>query len=194
MPWEKDFDIDAALADAMGEFWEKGYEATSISDLTKAMKINKGSLYNAFGGKKELFIQAVSKYSRENLQASLKELEQMEDPLESINSLFEGLVAESMADEKKRGCFLVNTAVELPNQTDDVRLIITAAFDDLERFFARRIVEGQTNGSILTSLDPQEMAKSLLTQVVGFRVLARGVFTIEGLKAIQNQAVASLRA
>ncbi len=194
MPWEKDFDVDAVLADAMSEFWEKGYEATSITDLTKAMQINKGSLYNAFGGKKELFIRAVSKYSRENLQASLNELEKVEDPLDAIKMLFEGLVAESTADEKKRGCFLVNTAIELPNQTDDVRLIITAAFDDLERFFARRIVEGQAKGSILASLDPQEMAKSLLTQVVGFRILSRGVFTIEGLKAIQKQAIASLKA
>ena len=55
MPWEKEFDTEVALGNAMRAFWAKGYEATSLADLIKAMNINKGSLYNAYGGKKELW-------------------------------------------------------------------------------------------------------------------------------------------
>lgn len=51
MPWEKNFNTDLALQQAMKVFWDKGYDATSMTDLTSAMGINKGSLYNAFGGK-----------------------------------------------------------------------------------------------------------------------------------------------
>ncbi|MGB1215804.1 MAG: TetR/AcrR family transcriptional regulator, partial [Pikeienuella sp.] len=56
MPWEKSFDLDDATDKAAAVFWAKGYEATSISDLVAAMGINKGSLYNAFGDKRRLFI------------------------------------------------------------------------------------------------------------------------------------------
>lgn len=194
MPWEKDFDTDAALGDAMRAFWSKGYEATSITDLTKAMNINKGSLYNAYGGKKELFLKAVSKYNRDNQQATLKKLEQIEDPLDSITMLFEALVAESLADDEKRGCFLVNTALELPNHTDDVREIISASFADMENFLKHRLVAGQAKGRILADIDPSEMAKSLLAQIVGLRVLARGVFTHGGLNTIKKRAIASITA
>ncbi|WP_424972863.1 TetR/AcrR family transcriptional regulator [Dinoroseobacter sp. S76] len=194
MPWKKDFDTDVALGDAMRAFWSKGYEATSITDLTKAMNINKGSLYNAYGGKHELFLSAVSKYNRDNQQATLRKLEQMDDPLDSITMLFEALVAESLADDEKRGCFLVNTALELPNHTEDVREIISQSFTDMEAFLERSIVAGQAKGSILADLDPSETAKSLLSQIVGLRVLARGVFSHSSLNTIKKEAIASIAA
>ena len=88
MPWEKDFDMDVALGDAMRTFWAKGYEATSMSDLTKAMKINKGSLYNAYGSKKELFTKALQKYDRAADQRTLRRLKkqklQLRDRIQQI--------------------------------------------------------------------------------------------------------------
>lgn len=194
MPWEKDFDTEEALGDAMRAFWAKGYEATSMADLTKAMGINKGSLYNAYGGKKDLFIKAVSKYNRDNQQATLAKLEKMEDPLDSIETLFEALVAESLADDEKRGCFLVNTALELPNHSDDIKEIIEASFADMEAFLRRRLEAGQAKGSILPDLNPKKTAKSLLAQIVGLRVLARGVFTHDGLNTIKKQAILGIAA
>lgn len=194
MPWEKDFDTEVALGDAMRAFWAKGYEATSVSDLTRAMKINKGSLYNAFGSKKELFTKAFLKYDHEARQNSLNKLEAMEDPLDSIKVLFEGLVAESMADDEKRGCFLVNTALELPNHSSEIGEMVSLALTDFEDFFERRICEGQKKGTIISSLAPRDAARSLLAQVVGLRVLARGVFTHDGLNAIKKQAILSVAA
>lgn len=194
MPWEKDFDTDVALGDAMRTFWAKGYEATSMTDLTKAMKINKGSLYNAYGSKKELFTKALLKYDRDAHQSTLRKLEAMEDPLDSIKGLFEGLVAESIADDKKKGCLLVNTALELPSHAADVADMVSGAMRDLEEFFVRRITAGQEKGTILGTLNPRDTAKSLVAQVVGLRVLARGVFTHDGLNTIKKQAIASIAA
>ena len=194
MPWEKDFDMDTALGDAMRVFWAKGYEATSISDLTREMKINKGSLYNAFGSKKELFIGAVLKYARENQQELLTKLGTLEDPLDAIKLLFENLVAESLADDEKRGCFLVNTALEFPNHGEDIRTLVTAAFDDMLRFLEDRLAAGQATGRISDDLDVKETAKSLLSQIIGLRVMSRGVFSHDGLNAIKKQAVAGIAA
>ncbi|WP_299859315.1 TetR/AcrR family transcriptional regulator [uncultured Roseobacter sp.] len=192
MPWEKDFDTEVALGDAMRVFWAKGYEATSITDLTKAMRINKGSLYNAYGGKKDLFIKAILKYTRDNQQATLAKLAHMQDPLDAIKMLFEAIVTESLADDDKRGCFLVNTALDMPNHTKDIQEIVSGSLHNMENFLERCIVDGQARGSISAHLNSRETAKSLLAQIVGLRVLARGVFTHDGLNTIKKQAVLGL--
>jgi TetR/AcrR family transcriptional repressor of nem operon len=194
MPWVKDFDVDDAVDRAMKVFWAKGYEATSISDLVEAMQINKGSLYNAFGNKKALFTRAFLKYDAENRQAAIKQLEAMDDPVKAIAVLFDGLIAESAADTERKGCLLVNTALDLPNQPKDIQDMVTSALDGFEAFFERRVRDGQKTGQIPASIDAKEAAKALVTLVVGLRVLARGTFDAKGLESIRAQALRTIAA
>jgi len=194
MPWVKDFDVDEAVDRAMKVFWAKGYDSTSISDLTEAMQINKGSLYNAFGSKKALFTQALLKYDRENRQAAIKQLEAVDDPITAIRTLFDSLIAESQADAERKGCLLVNTALDLPNHTEEIQRMVTAALQDFEQFFVRMIERAQERGEVPATLDAREAAKSLLSQVVGLRVLARGAFDAKSLKAIGTQALERISA
>ncbi len=194
MPWEKDFDVEHAVDDAMRVFWMKGYEATSISDLVKAMNINKGSLYNAFGNKKALFIKALLKYDRQNRQALLRRLEAMDDPLAAIQALFDAMIKESLGDREYKGCMLVNTAIELPHHASDVQEIVSSAMGDFEGFFARMVRRAQESGQVRDALDADTIAKSLLSQVVGLRVLSRGVFDTRSLEAIRAQALSFTKA
>ncbi len=194
MPWVKSFDVDAALDRATRVFWSKGYEATSVSDLTEAMQINKGSLYNAFGNKSALFNQVLLKYDRENRRAALKQLEAIEDPLVAIRTLFDALIAESEADGERKGCLLVNTALDLPNQSEEVQRLVTSALLEFEAFFERLIERAKSRKQVPQDLDVNEAAKSLLTQVVGLRVLARGVFDSQSLRAIGAQALERIEA
>ncbi len=189
MPWKKSFDLDDAVDRAQKVFWAKGYEATSLSDLTTSMGINKGSLYNAFGSKKELFTRALLKYDRDNGQKNLKQLEAIEDPIEAIATLFDGLIAQSVSDTDKKGCLLINTALDLPNHEDDIREMVSSALGDFELFFERLITNGQEHGTVSETINAAETAKSLLALVVGLRVLARGVFDSDGLQAIKNDAL-----
>ena len=193
MPWEKSFDLDTATEAAIKVFWAKGYEATSIADLVNSMGINKGSLYNAFGSKKELFTRALLQYDRNNRQKSLRALEALDDPVGSIRILFDGLIVESEADTDRKGCLLVNTALDLPNQEGDVQVMVTSALEEFQDFFRRAVVLGRKRGGIPKTVDPDETAKSLLALVVGLRVLARGVFNGVGLRAIRNQALKLLK-
>ena len=189
MPWEKSFDLGDAVDRAQKVFWAKGYQATSMSDLTNEMGITKGSLYNAFGSKKELFTRALLKYDRDNRQKAMEQLEALDDPVKAITVMFDGLIAESAADTERKGCLLVNTALELPHHTEDVREMVNSALGDLEGFFKRLIIEGQQRGSIPQSINAKETAKSLLSLVVAIRVLARGVYDADGLKAVKKDAL-----
>ena len=189
MPWVKDFDVDDAVDDAMKVFWAKGYEATSISDLLGAMNINKGSLYNAFGSKKALFIRAFLKYDRDTRQTAIRELEAMDDPIRALEAFFDGLIAESRADTGRKGCLLVNTALELPNHGDDIRDMVRAILKEFEQFFERTVTLAKERGEAPSDLDAGEAAKSFLAQAFGLRVLSRGAFDIASLEAIRTQAL-----
>ncbi len=189
MPWEKSFDIDGAIDLATEVFWAKGYEATSLADLLKAIGINKGSFYNAFGSKKKLFTQSLLKYEREQRRDTLAQLELLEDPVLAINKLFDALIKESLTDTEKKGCFLVNTALDLPNHDSDIQKAVKKGLKGTESFFERQISLGIKTGSIPKDVDPDTGAKGLLALLVGLRVLARGVFDKSSLSAIKTQAI-----
>src|ERR1700716_3131988 len=70
------FDIEKALERALRVFWQKGYEGTSLSDLTEAMGINRPSLYAAFGNKEELFRKALDCYGEGPVSYFAKALEE----------------------------------------------------------------------------------------------------------------------
>ena len=69
---KREFDEQVALTAAMEVFWQKGYSATSLSDLTGRMGINKPSLYSAFGNKESLFIKATELYINTRMKPHLE--------------------------------------------------------------------------------------------------------------------------
>ena len=72
MPWTKSFDPQTALRKAVDVFWTKGYDGTSMNDLLHAMGIQKGSFYDTFGSKHEIYLQAMDQYSKIALSHSIK--------------------------------------------------------------------------------------------------------------------------
>jgi TetR/AcrR family transcriptional repressor of nem operon len=193
MPWEKSFDEDEAVGKAMKVFWEKGFEPASMANLIAGTGITRGSLYNAFGGKEQLFVKALLKYDKDNRRALLAELEAMDDPIRAIAALFDGIVAETVADPEKKGCFLVNTAAEIATHGEEVNRIIRNGLRELEAFLRRSLEVAQVRKQIPDSLDPEATAKGLMAMIVGIRVLGRGVFDEAALKKIATQAQRLLR-
>lgn len=189
MPWEKAFDVDAATDQAIGVFQKKGYAGASVADLVAAVGVNKGSLYNAFGGKPALFRRALDRYERLNLRAFLDALSDRDDPVDAIGALFDGLIEAACADAPNTGCLIVNTAVDWPNQDADVRDAVKAALDELEAFFRVSIVRGRAQGRIADHVDPDGTAKALLALVLGVRVLARGADQGPALKGVRTAAL-----
>lgn len=189
MSREKLFDVDEALDRAADVFWAKGYEAASMADLISGMGINKGSLYNAFGSKKELFKRVLIKFEQDHQIPTLAKLAALDDPVAAISTLFDSLIAQSITDAEKKGNLIVNTALELPNHDEDVGEIVRSATGRLEAFFKQMIDLGQQRGEIAEGINASTTAKSLLTLTVGLRVLARGAFDAKGLLAIKSSAL-----
>lgn len=189
MPWQKTFDIDKATDKATEVFWKKGYEATSMADLIEAMQINKGSLYNAFGSKKELFDRALARYDQRNRAAKIAALREWDDPVAAIQALFDGLIQEAQGTNHNLGCFVINTAQDLPNQPPEVADLVRKSLADIEGFFCEMIEKGQEKGEIPEAVVAASTAQALLSMLVGLRLLARGAAETGALEAIRDGAM-----
>ncbi len=188
MPWEKSFDEEAAVGKAMEVFWEKGFEPASMADLIAATGITRGSLYNAFGGKEQLFVKALQKYDQDNRCAILAEMEGIDDPKRAIAALFDGIVEETVADSRKKGCFLVNTASELMTHGEEVNHIVRRGLLEIEAFFRRNVEIAQARKQMPDSLEPEAVAKALVAMTAAIRLLGRGMYDESSLKSIAAQA------
>ena len=189
MPWEKSFCTDDALDRAAEVFCAKGYEGSSMTDLTKGMGINKGSLYNAFGSKKDLFKAVLNRFSTDHQGALLTQLEALDNPVAAIAMLFDNIIAQSLGDFDRKGSLLMTTALELPNHDPDVREIVTGAIRQFEEFLLGRIEMGQGSGQIPADLDAKQTAKALVALAGGLRLLARGTYDASSLVAVKAQGL-----
>ena len=195
MPWEKQFDVDAALAKAMQAFWARGYEATSMQDLVTCMGLNRGSLYATFGDKRSLFIQALRRYDETHRAAWLAAIRKANRPKDAVLAAFEGAIKAALdrqAAGASDGCFLVNTALELSPHDQEIGAIVARGFAETEDFFHAMIAEGRAAGEIPAGIEPQETARSLLGLFIGLRVLARSRPEQALLRSIARQAEALL--
>ena len=172
MPWERRFDPEAALDKAMEAFWARGYEATSMQNLVDCMGVGRGSLYAAFGGKRQLLLQALARYDTRHRRNWTDSLAAGPSPRGAILTAFDD-VAEAALDGSRKGCLLVNTALEMAARDPEIAAAVGGALAEMERFFADMIRAGQARGEIGTGIDPDETARTLLTLMAGLRVLAR---------------------
>ncbi|MFK5997559.1 MAG: TetR/AcrR family transcriptional regulator [Rhodobacterales bacterium] len=193
MPWEKNFDVEDAISCAIAVFWDKGYAAASMADLTRAMGINKGSLYNAFGSKKKLFIRALQQYDRDRSQPALNQMLKKKTPLEAINGLFDHAINHNCSSPANKGCLLVNTALEWPHHDADIQDMVAKSLNNLKDFFEQNIIRGQVGGTIPAHINPQTTAHVLRSLIVGLQVLSRGASDPEAFQAVKIQVLNTLR-
>ena len=116
----REFDQEQVLDAVVQLFWEKGYEATSVSDIVETTGLNKSSLYNAFGSKDALFDQALNRYVNGRTEMITGLLHQGSAGLDDLLSLLDMLWSEVSSGGDHRGCLAVNTSTELGLRDDKV--------------------------------------------------------------------------
>ena len=173
MPRVKLFDEQEILEKAMELFWKKGYYATSIQDLVDHLGINRASLYDTYGGKKELFYKAFQYYRTTNTQALRKFLNAYDDVREGLRNLFRMAIEESRLDKDLKGCFVVNTTTELVPNDSNALQVLCENKSTLEQLFFDHLSSGVQKGQISEQKDLKAIVSILFTYYSGLRIITK---------------------
>jgi len=169
----KAFDEDLILDKAMNLFWIRGYHATSAQDLVDGLGISRSSLYDTFGDKHSLFVKALKQYRQKRIDPALQEASVAEDIEVYIISLFEFAKIESLLDDKSKGCFMVNSAVELAPVDAEVAEIVNSIMNDFEKALISAIKKGQDTGVFSSQHTSRSLARFIFNATNGLRVTVK---------------------
>jgi len=169
----REFDDATALDAAVACFWHRGYEATSVRDLADKMGLSAPSLYNAYGDKHALFVLALERYLDQSTRARIKRLEDSLPPKRAIHHFIEEIIERSVNDRERRGCFLINSALEVAPHDKELGVLIAERLAEIEAFFHRSIKAAQAEGTVPRDRGAKDIARLLLGVLLGIRVLAR---------------------
>lgn len=169
----RSFDEPTVLGAALACFWARGYEATSVRELTEAMEISGPSLYNAFGDKRQLYAEALEHYCRTRTHPLLERIEKQHKGVTALVAFFSEIVERSLSDRERKGCFLVNSALEVAPHDKMMSKVVSAHLDAIRGFLRRQLQLAQASGEAVIAADPSGSADHLLSVLLGMRVLAR---------------------
>ncbi|NRF90685.1 TetR/AcrR family transcriptional regulator [Paenibacillus frigoriresistens] len=169
----REFDEQKALDAAMHVFWEKGFEATSLSDLTSKMGIQRPSIYSAFGDKKELFEAALRKYTQFHASNVRARLQKKSSVKEAFRSYFESVVAEEYEEGPNRGCFCLNTMVELAPHDAKFEILTREHQMYLSAIFQETIERGIRSGELENVTNALALAQTLVVSLIGLTVMMK---------------------
>ncbi len=167
----REFSEEEALDQAMQVFWAKGYEATSLAQLTRAMGISKSSFYDTFASKHDLFLAAIERYSAAATERMAADLEVDGSAREAIAAVFAR--ATDCANGERRGCFVGNCAVEVSPHDPAAAARVAAGMSRFERAFEKAVRRGQQAGEISTDHDTRALARFLIVSLQGLQIVAK---------------------
>lgn len=175
MARSKEFDPDVVLDAALELFWRRGYEATSMADLVEHLGIGRASVYATYGSKHELYLRALDRYRDRVAQENLRLLSRPGPALPAVRELVGRFAAEAAGerDGERRGCFVVNTAVELGGADPAAARRVEASWDGLETGLTSALMRAAAQGELGGDRDPVALARFLLVVLQGLRVLGR---------------------
>lgn len=169
---------------AMRQFHRHGFHATSVQTLVEGTGIGRGSLYDTFHSKRGLFICALRRYISTRLFRAA-----LDQP--SARGAILG-VFESLIEQSRDGCFVVNTSIELAPHDQEIDQVVAEAVHETEQLFLRLIDQAQATGEIPASVDPALAARGLLGLYLSLGVLLRAGSVKFGLREVERLAAALL--
>lgn len=192
MPRPREFDEAVALDAAVDSFWNRGYRGTSVRDLAETIGISTPILYNAFGDKRTLFVRALERYLDQSMRARIERLESSLPPKQAVSRFIGEIINRSVSDRERRGCFLINSAIEVAPHDKELGAAIAECLGELEAFFRRSIMAAQVDGTVPQQREATDLARLLVGVLLGIRVLARSKPERALLEGIARPALALL--
>lgn len=189
----REFDLDRVLDAAVRVFRERGYHATSIADLRRAMGLTAGSLYKAFGDKRGVYVAALERYLRDRESALTTYLAGADTGKDRVRALLQGYAAVSHDAEGRLGCLVLGGVTDIDTFDAGLAEHFRAALSRLENRFAAALEQGIADGSVASDLDVTASARYLLCVVEGMRALGKRGATMPEVDAVVEQAMRALR-
>ncbi|GLP64925.1 TetR family transcriptional regulator [Streptomyces sp. TUS-ST3] len=187
----REFDTEAAVSRAMELFWERGYEATSVRDLTQHLGIGQGSLYAAFGDKDGLYRAALERYRVTLAAAALRRLEEEADVRSAVRALLVERVRIAV-ELGGRGCLMVNAACERLPEDPSIRRIVRDVQDASRAALAEVLRVAAERGDIAARHDPDTLAAFLVTFLNGLLVSSKITPDVRALEPLVEVALVAL--
>jgi len=190
----KVFNEAEVLDRAMNLFWEKGYHATSAQDLVDGLGISRSSLYDTYGDKHSLFVMALKRYREERIDPVIQGVNSADDIEAYIRFIFEAVKEDALSESRSRGCFMVNSAVELGTVDRDVAAIANDIMKDTEDMITKAIEKGQQQGVFTKTHSASSLSRFIFNSLNGLRVTMKFDASKKMFEDIVNVCLASLKA
>lgn len=188
----KEFDRDTALTQAIQVFTDHGFEGSSTSALLQAMGISRQSLYDTFGDKRALYLEALRYYTASSVSSMIGALRSGSSPLDGLIAMLNGLAIQSPPGGV-HGCLAVSAVCEFGRSDAAVTQLNDGSSAVLAAALEKQIMAAKAAGEIATSLDPGEVARFLLVTLTGMKVALRDGASEDDLRNIVNMAIRGLR-
>jgi TetR/AcrR family transcriptional repressor of nem operon len=165
MPKVETFNRNEVLGKVVQLFHEKGYNATSMQDLVDVTGLNRSSIYNSFGSKREIYQESLQLYRSQANQMIQKVLIHSKDSKAAIKRL---LI--SSPERRSIGCFMGKCTTEMANQDQEIKSFLQNNQEHMQKLFEELIAKGQSEGEISTQQTPKALALYLFTVMQGLKV------------------------
>src|SRR4051794_25201371 len=184
------FDRDAALDAALFEFWRHGYEATSIAGLTKAMGVTPPSLYAAFGDKRKLFSEAVSRYAETYGSYGTRCFE-LPTAREAVEHLLRTIAVDYTDPAHPPGCLVIHGAVNTTDASEDVKQELRTYREGTKRAIIDKIATDITEGLLPPHTDAEALGTFYAAVIQGMSTQAIDGATREELERLAEVALSA---
>ncbi|MCF3124449.1 TetR/AcrR family transcriptional regulator [Streptomyces arenae] len=188
----REFNEDRVVTAAMETFWRQGYEGTSTRDLCDSTGLGPSSLYNTFGGKRQLYLRALQRYYETATAAQIEILRGGGPAKERLRAMMIHSVDADLDAEGPRGCFAINAAVEVAGLDPEVAQAVRRSFDRVEDELCVVVEEGRRAGEIRATGDARTVARRVQSTYYGLRVVGRVQGDREVLLATVDGVLADL--
>ena len=172
----------------MEAFWAKGYEATSMADLCNCTGLHKGSLYQAFGDKHQLFMDSLKHYADSEFREVAAVAFQSESPLENIRAAVNKILDDA---GHEMGCMVINSMVELAPHDPEVKAAIKSFAEQRIRVMTDLIAKAKELGEISISTEPEMLARQLMMSLAGAAAVVKGFAEPNEVRAAVNAFIDS---
>jgi TetR/AcrR family transcriptional regulator, transcriptional repressor for nem operon len=182
----RQFDEDALLEAALETFWQNGFAATSMIDVAEATGVQRGSIYNAYGDKEQLFLLAFERYAGRFLDFVRQALSNP-DPAAALTVLFEGSIVHMSEGAPSRGCLTTKTAIELPLAGKAIEARVKRLIEDFTALIREALSTPAARQKL--SCDPEMAADLVVTFTRGLAVMERAYRNPQHLEKMSRQFV-----